>query len=412
MRYLLKMAIRNLRRNRRRSMLALTSVGLSVMLCVIMQGFLGGFLGSMVKNYTKNDTGHIRITTEGFVSRSEFLPVDENLNDPAAIEKKIKDDPAVADRIALMTERINFGVLLENEGLNKGAMALAGDPKTEKQLLYLQRSIEKGGRYIEGAGETIVGAGLAKDLHLSLGNSLKVVTTASDGSLQLKKFRIVGIFKTGIESFDDRVFQIPIGDAKQFLRTGGGVQQIIIMLKDYRNADRVAAQISSLLGDSSISVEPWTAIGSFPAYFRLASTMYNYIYVVVLLLGAFIITNIMMMVVLERRKEIGILKAMGFSRHEILGLFVWEGIFLGVLGSLFGAAAGMAVNLLTQIRGVNTSAFSGTIDFPMDNIIYFQINIPVALGIVALGAVIAGVMSLLPSRRAARMNVVDAIKSV
>ncbi len=406
------MGLRNLRRNRRRSLLAFLSVGLSVMLCVVLQGFLGGFLGSMVKNYTKNETGHIRITTEGFVSRAEFFPVDENIPDPASIERKLIGDRAVNDEIALMTERISFGVLLENEGLNKNAMALAGDPTTEKQLLYLQRSIRPGGRYIEASGETIVGDKLAADLHLDAGSLLKVVTQASDGSLQLKKFRIVGIFKTGVASFDDRIFQIPLEDAKQFLRTGGGVQQIIIMLKDYRDAGRVAGEIRTLIADKTIAVQPWSDIGTFPAYFQMASRIYNYIYLFVLFLGAFIITNIMMMVVLERRKEIGILKAMGFSRHQILALFVWEGVFLGVWGSVAGAVAGVGINLLTRINGVDVGSFSGAIEFPMDNVIYFQLNLPVVLGIVALGAVIAGLMSFLPSRRAARMNVVDAIKSV
>ncbi len=121
-----------------------------------------------------------------------------------------------------MTERISFGVLLENKGYNKSAVALAGDPQTEESLLYLQRSILPGGHYIEGPGQTIIGAGLADDLKLSVGDSLKVVSQASDGSLQLKKFRITGIFETGVSTLDGKVFQIPILDAKAFLRTGEG----------------------------------------------------------------------------------------------------------------------------------------------------------------------------------------------
>ena len=94
-----------------------------------------------------------------------------------------------------MTERISFGVLLENKGYNKTAVALAGDPGTEESLLYLQRSLLPGGRYIDGSGQTIIGAGLAADLKLAVGDMLKVVSQASDGSLQLKKLRIVGIFR-------------------------------------------------------------------------------------------------------------------------------------------------------------------------------------------------------------------------
>ncbi len=404
--------MRNLWRNKRRSALALTSVALSVLLCVFLQGFIGGFVASIVKNYTKNDTGHIRITTEGYLSRSEFMPVDENISDPAVIERKIMADPSVAEHIALMTERIRFGVLLENKGFNKNAVALAGDPKTEENLLYLQRSIEPGGRYIEGPRETIVGAKLAKELRLATGDKLKVVTQAADGSLQLRKFTIVGIFNTGVGTLDDSVFQIPLQDAKQFLRTNGGVQQIIIMLKDYRNADSVAASIRSLLGNDKIAVTPWTAIGDYPQIVNMMENIYGFIYVVVLFLGVFIITNIMMMVVLERRREIGILKSMGFSRREVLVLFLWEGVLLGIWGSIAGAFVGFGISVWLHFNGLDLTSMLSSINFPLDNVIYFQLNIPRILGLVALGALISGVVSVLPSRRAARMNAVDAIKSV
>jgi putative ABC transport system permease protein len=410
--HLIRMAMRNLWRNRRRSMLAMVSVALASLLCLFLQGLLGGFSESLVKNYTKNETGHIRITTKDFSQRSELLPVDAMIPDPQAIESKILSSPSIAGKIKLMTERISFGVLLENRGYNKSAVALAGDPVTEEKLLYLQRSILPGGRYIDGPGQTIIGSGLAEDLKLSVGDRLKVVSQASDGSLQLKVFRIAGIFRTGVSALDDKVFQIPLQDAKRFLRTGGGTQSIIIMLSDYHQADRVASRVDSLLSDPSLAVTPWTAVGSYAGLMRLDDKIFNVIFVVVLFLGAFIITNIMTMVVLERRKEIGILKSMGFANSDVLVLFLWEGVFLGIWGSLIGGVVGFLLDLVLHFRGVDFTKTLGALEFPVDNVIYWTVNVPIAVGIVVLGSVISGLVSIIPSLRAARMNAVDAIKSV
>ena len=388
------------------------SVAMASLLCLFLQGLLGGFMESFVKNFTKNETGHIRITTRDFSQRAELLPVDAMISHPEQIESKIRTSPAIADKIRLMTERISFGVLLENKGYNKTAVALAGDPGTEESLLYLQRSLLPGGRYIDGSGQTIIGAGLAADLKLAVGDMLKVVSQASDGSLQLKKLRIVGIFQTGVSTLDGKIFQMPISDAKTFLRTGGGTQSIIIMLDDYHDAKRMAARIDSLLGDPTLAVMPWTDIGDYGRLMQLEEKIFNALFVVVLFLGAFIITNIMTMVVLERRKEIGILKSMGFANGEVLVLFLWEGVFLGIWGSLIGGGLGFLLNVFLHFKGVDFSSYFKSLEFPLDNVLYWTVDVPVALGIVVLGCVISGLVSIIPSLRAARMNAVDAIKSV
>ncbi|HVO40270.1 MAG TPA: FtsX-like permease family protein [Spirochaetia bacterium] len=410
--YLLRMAVRNVWRNRRRSVLAMISVAMASLLCLFLQGLLGAFQASLVKNFTKNESGHVRITTKDFFQRSDLLPVDAMIPDPQAVEAKLRTSADVAGKISLITERISFGVLLENRGMNKNALALAGEPRTEESLLYLQRSIQPGGRYIDGPGQTIIGAELADDLKLTVGDRLKVVSQASDGSLQLKKFLIAGVFKTGVSTLDGRVFQIPIQDAKAFLRTGTGAQSIIIMLNDYHDAGSVAARIRALLPDAGLAVTPWTEIGDYGRLMQLEEKIFNVLFVVILFLGAFIITNIMTMVVLERRREIGVLKSMGFGRGEVLVLFLWEGVILGVWGSVIGGGLGFLINVALHFKGVDFTSYFRALEFPLDNVLYWAVDVPVALGVVVLGCAISGLVSVVPSLRAARMNAVDAIKSV
>jgi putative ABC transport system permease protein len=399
-------------RNRRRSVLAFTSVALAIAFITFFRGFAGGLLGSIVKNSTKNETGHIQIVTKGYAEKLRFFPVTENIKNPDEIIAKIKADPEISRELSLVTERINFGVLLANEGHNKTAAALAGDPEVEKDLLMLQKSIREGGRYIEGERETIVGAKIADALNLGVGDTLKVMTQGSDYALHLRKFAVVGIFETGLNVLDNRFFQIPIGDAKKLLRTGEGTQQILIMLKNYEDSEAIAAKIETLLGDEGLSVAPWTERGDWSQMVQMAGAIYNYIYFFIAFLGAFIITNIMMMVVLERRKEIGIVKSMGFSRRQVLFLFLIEGTTLGLVGSLIGIGLGTLVNVYFAIFGLDMTAMMGSFSWPMDNIIFFEISPASFVNVLAIGVVVSAIVSVLPSWRASRMNPVDAIKSV
>jgi putative ABC transport system permease protein len=409
---LIRLAVRNVGRNRRRSILAFVSVAISLTVIVFAQGFVNGFVQSFVKNATKNDAGHIRIAAKKFEERSRFFPVSYTVVNPDSVVRAILRDSAVSREIALVTPRITFGVLLSNGGLNKTALALAGDPEKEKDLLLLQKSILPGGRYLSGPRDLLMGSAMARSLRYRVGDTVRVMTSGSDYALHLKKFVIVGLFSTGMNVFDDMMFQIGIRDAQDLLRTGNAAQQIIIMLKDYRNADRVAARIRSDISDTSMSVTSWTRIGDTYTTVLLVTRIYDWIYVIIALLGAFIISNIMMMAVLERRKEIGILKSMGFRRSEVLVMFLAEGMMLGFVGSLAGVALGGAAVAILHAHGLDLTAYMSRISVPLDNVLYPTVGPANILYSLVLGTMLAALVSLAPARQAAGMNVVDAIKSV
>jgi putative ABC transport system permease protein len=361
MNWIFDLALRNIQRNRRRTLLAVISIALSVALTTFLNGFTSGVLRNMVKNITKNESGHIRIATEGFVQRSRFMPLDELVADPEQLIQEIMAIPEVNKEIAVIAPRIAFGTLLSNGPKTIAAYGVAGDSTTETQVLNMNRSIVQG-RYLEKKGEIILGERAAASLGLSVGDRIRIVTQGADYSLRLRRFSIVGLFSTGVPQMDRSFFQIPLEDAQEFLRTGGGVQQILVLLKDYTQADRISAILKqelpksgfpiagiSMAGgvkadatkaeatkadatkaegantDGALQIQSWTEIGEYPRLIKLMETIYFWIDLVITFLGAFIISNIMMMVVLERKREIGILKALGLNRRETLGLFLTEG---------------------------------------------------------------------------------------
>lgn len=415
MKWILDLAARNLLRNKRRTILAIVSMFLTVFLMTFLGSFVDGMMQNFVDNLTRNDSGHVRVTSRDFDERQRFMPVDANIQDSAVVVSAIRGIPELSDEIVLIQERILFGNLLANGNANKTAIAYAGDAEKEKELLRLDKSVSEG-RYIENVGETIIGKGLAEDLNLSLNDELKVVTTGADYGLHLKKFQVVGIFNSGMKNLDDAVFQVSLEDAQSLLRTFGGSQQILVMLKDYNNANDAALLIqeavSKLPGSDALIVRPWTEIGEYPALIATMESTYNIIYFVVGILGAFIIANIMMMVVLERRREIGILKAMGLKKREVLALFFSEGIMIGFVGSFLGALCGFTLSFLLRNTGLDFSASLSSIDYPINPVVYLSVNPVMALKMVGIGTVLSALVSFLPSRKAAKMNVIEAIQSV
>jgi len=375
---------------------------------------MNGFLESMVRNFTKNDSGHVNVTTEDYRARSRFMPVSAAIGDSGAVVEAIRAMPDLPGGLALVTERIRFGVVLSAESGSKGALCVAGDPETERGLLMLDGALLPGSTYLEGPGEAIVGAELADDLGLGVGDMLRIVTQRADYGLGFKKLRIAGLFRSGVSSMDDSFFQIGLADARELLGLPEGASQVLVMLGDYGEAARASAAIAVALegaGLSGLSAESWTESNDTATLVDMAGSVYFLMYLFIALLGAFIIANIMLMVTLERRREIGVLKAMGMPRSRILSLFLSEGTMLGVAGAAAGVALGLAVTAVLHRYGFDMSAAMAGFDFPMDDVIYPRADAGRTALVFLMGVAVSAALSYLPARGAARTEAIDAIRS-
>ncbi|GAB1432075.1 ABC transporter permease [Spirochaetota bacterium] len=410
---ILSMAFRNIKRNKRRSFLAALSVCLSLFLISILQGFIGGTLDSMVKNIVRTESGHIRIASSEYLAQSRFMPLQYPVKNYKKLIELLKADPELAKEMRLIAPRIMMSIMLGDESGSKPAMMIAGDPETEKELLLLQNSIIAGA-YDFGQNGAIIGSSLAKELGYGIGDSFTIMSQGADWGLAFRTFTISGIFETGVSSLDDSVLQLDIASATDFLNMGEDVQQLQIMLRDFGRAEEIAERIKTLLAPlyPEIEAQAWTEIGEYPRMIKLIEDIYFVIYIIVAFLGTFIISNIMMMVVLERKKEIGILKSMGMKNNLIMRMFLIEGSLLGLAGSLAGLFFGNLFNLVFSILGMDFSKMLYSIRMPIDNVLYTRISLLDSLFFLLLGVFTSAIISYLPARRAARLNATEAIRSV
>jgi len=411
----LDMAFRNLGRNRRRSLLAILSVAISLLVVIFADGFISGVMDSMTRNVIKDSTGNVSIVTRAYRERERFMPASAALSDSGALISAIERMPALRGRIDRVVARVQFGVVISSASATKAAHGIGGDPEAERGLLMLDKRILPGGRYCDRKGTAIVGSALAKDLGLKVGDELKVVAEKADFGLGFRKFRISGLFRTGVDSFDDSTFQVGLGDARELLGLGKGASQVLVMLKDYRDSDRSARLIAAGLaaeGFEGLSVRSWTSIGDTARIIQMVGQIYFVIELIIAFLGAFIIANVMMMVVLERKREIGILKSMGMENRRVLGLFLTEGTMLGLIGGVAGTLLGVGLNTLLAAHGMDFSAITSNSGLPMDNIIRPGIHPLQILALFCMGVAISAVVAFFPSRTAALMDPIEAIRSV
>lgn len=407
---LLKMAIRNVGRHKRRSLLALISMIIAMMLILFMQGMLRGLLDSLVENVTRFNTGHIRIVTNEFAERERFLPVDSNIPHADSLLQALVNDPVLQQAGARVLPRIRFGVLLENEGLNHMALAMAGEPAQEDALLQISPTLLPGGHYLENERDLIMGDEMANILDYQPGDTVKVVTVGSDDALHLRKFHLRGQFHTGVSAFDRHLFMIGLEDAQHLLRLQDGMQQIVIMLAEADRVDNITRHLQENYGNEDLRVISWKESSAEYGYIRYATNAYGVMFLLIALMGSFIIGNIMTMVVMERRREIGILKALGFTSGQVQRLFLLEGMILGFTGSLLGLILGYGLIQLINIHGLD---FSGSLQsmesFAINPVLILRLQPVDPLKFLGLGTLIAMLVSIAPSRRAARLQAAETI---
>ncbi len=418
-----RVAFRNIGRNRKRSVLACVSVGVAVMSIVVMQGLVDGMMDNIVRNSTKNDTGHVKIASKEYFEDIESMRVDYLIEDVDKVVEVIDSISELRGRVDIITYRFRFPLLIDFKGNNKVGICVGGDVEKEKKLFMLDRSLVEG-RYLSGGvfeekgiryREVILGKKVAEVLGISVGDSFSVLIQGSDLGIRIPRFKVVGIFNTGINLLDDNLLMISLDDAREILGAGNGVQEIVIMLKNYNDAKFVAEKINKVLvsnGFDTIKAVDWQSSGSFVANLQNVLMIYGVIYFIVALLGAFIIMSIMMMVVLERRREIGILKAMGMNKVEIVGLFTIEGTILGSIGAVVGSLIGVLISIPLSIWGIDFSSSLSSMNFPMDNVVKWMITVGGVFGAMVLGIFVSALVSVIPSTHAGNMKPVDAIKSI
>jgi lipoprotein-releasing system permease protein len=394
-------ALRFLKEGRAQTLLILVGIAVGVSVIVFISALIAGLQDNIVER-TLGTQAHIRVEAPEERNWQPPPVAGETrlvLEDPRPQRLRSIDNwPAVLDLLDLQpgiaaVSPLVTGPAIARRGDAFFSVALLGiDPPRYTRIIPIDESLTAG-RLRVGAGETVIGGQLAHDLGVRVGDKLRL---GGGGDSPETVLNVAGIFELGVRELDSRYVYVDLKQAQSLLNLPGGATQIDLKVDDIFTADRVAARVRALTG---LDAESWLESNAqLVNALRSQSLSTGMISLFVGLSVAFGIASVLSISVVQRTREIGILRAMGTRQRQMLLVFLVQGAVLGLAGSAIGAGVGFALVWVFNEFG--------------PRLFYIPVSptlIPLAMGL----ATITGIASaLVPARRAAWLDPVVAIRYV
>jgi putative ABC transport system permease protein len=405
------------------------ALAVGVMSIVFAKSFVAGIIKNAHESLIKGQTGHIRITHNEYLRLERIMPKEHLVTGMDNAKTAIANTPELG--VTVIEERVKFNVLLSHGKDNEPAMAIGINPPQTDKTMELSKTIVEGDYFgdsgsIDKGLNLIIGRKLAKKLNVGLHDELLLVTTDINYSTYALPFKISGIFETGFPHLDKHSIYIPLTRAQEMLDCGDSVHEILIYLQDAQQAVATADAIKSIFAEASISEEardlaviPWQKNDIVENAMPMVESIYDKILNIVMLIVALVILNTMLMAVMERYHEIGVLKAMGFKNSEIFSMILTEAFYIGVIGSIIGGIIGAVLISILEITGIDFTRVEGMdimdkVDIPIpffSRIFYPDLSLAIFTDALIFGIVIALLAVLYPAFKSARMQPVEAFRS-
>lgn len=413
-----KLSIRNIYRNKRRTILTLSTISFTVLAFIVFLSWTKGIMDNWIDNSIRFAYGHVKIAHKEYIRKERILPLEFSVKNLSTIIKEIKKDKEVS----LIRQRIKFGAQLEFKGDTSDCLGMAVFPAAEKRSSRIRETIIKGSYWNDdqsGTGQGIlIGVTTAKELGVNVNDEVTLLVRTADFSPYLLVYKIRGIFKTGMVALDKGLFYINLADASDLLNMKDSANEILIMLKDKNKAVEFASKTAKRLHaaglDEDLKVVPWQEQGGMGKMIRITYVMLGIFILIIAIVAGLTILNTMMMSVFERTHEIGMIRALGMKRIKILTMIISESITIGMIGGLIGGLSGSALAyFFFEKVGVDYSkVMEQAQGWYMDPVMRGDFEISqFAIGFLA-GVFLTVISALYPAYRASKMKPVKALRVI
>jgi putative ABC transport system permease protein len=409
MRLYLKLATRNVFRNRRRTLITLAAMGFGAAAIIVFGGFVHAIYFGVRESTIRSQVGHIQLYRKGFSEKGNLAPFDYLIADYAALREELAKLP----HVRTVTARLGFSGLVSTGETTTAFVGTGVIPEGEMDLAALAVIVD--GRELAGRdprGVTL-GVGLARAFGVKPGDDLTLLTTTKAGSINALAVKVRGVWESGEKAYDDRFLRVALPETQRVLDLEAGeVQSVVLLLDSTENTATVRAAIERLIRERNLDLEikTWEDLAlRYHQVRELFGRIFGVLTLIVSIMVVFGITNTMTMAIFERTREIGTVMALGTRRRGVVAMFVLEGFVLGLLGAVAGLALGVALAKLVSAIGIQLPPPPGsTRGFTVQIFV-----VPSVLGqAFQLSVVAATLASLYPAWRAARLDVVEALRHV
>jgi len=401
----LSLGWRNIWRNRRRTLISMSAIGVGLLLIVFYAGLVGGMMGNATSELDNGGLGHVEVFAKGFRPKREIgvaMPAFETLRD------KLQLPPGAESGARVLTRG-----LATSARASEGVQVFGVDFATERQLSAHLRHVTQGELPKSGdAKGVLVGEELAARLNVKPGSKLRLMVQRADGEMGADLFRVRGVFHSIAPAIGQRQVFVTEAAARELLGLDAVTHQLVIQLTDPKQADAVAASLKASLGDG-YEVLTWGEL--LPVLKKMEALTQNvvfYMAVFVYLLVGLGVLNTMLMSVLERTREFGVLLALGTRPRRVIQIVLSESFWIATLSVVAGAAAGA---LLTwqfskaglQIPGGESMQLSGATISTLVKTKFNPLDVLKAASFVYVMALIVG---LYPATRITRLQPAEALR--
>ncbi|HRJ42275.1 MAG: ABC transporter permease [Caldilineaceae bacterium] len=402
------LALRDLGRNRRRSILSLVAVSLGLALLIFINGFIAGVVDDSLQNNIRLNTGHLQIRAESYRDEVVSLQWKDLLGDLDALMGQVNSIEQVAAAAPLLRAGGILGTKDDSVGLQ-----ILGIDVTSDVYAPIRQSVNAGAFLSADDRDGIVlGQRLAESMGIGVDSTVSITLVDADGLPQEAIFTVRGLFSTGIVTYDESSVLMPLAKAQSFTHTEGRATAVTILLHKQEDADGVAAALRG----AGLAAQTWEELNSsFISTLQTAMGFYVILDMIVMLIVAVIIANTLLMSVFERFREIGILASLGMKARQVMQMFLYEATILGFAGIVVGVLLGGLIiwylSTVGMYLGDDVASAAGSA-YAMSSTIYARF-VPSHFVNLSLGTLaITLLASLYPAWFAARKEPVDALRAL
>lgn len=396
---------RNVWRSKTRSLVIITAITLGVFAGVYTVAFMFGWVNQRVASVINTEMSHIQIHQKEYLETNEVHDYILNID---SIKLDIKSMPLVK----AVSERVIANCMISSAETGSGVQLMGVIPDEEMLVTNLHEKIVDG-EYFEGvkSNPIVIGEKLAEKLNVKVRSKVVVTITEMDGTLTGGAFRVAGIYRTSNSAYDEAKAFVQADDLRRLLKLDSNAgHELAIFIKENGTENQTALEVRNKYPD--LETLTWEQLVPDMQLVNENMNLMLYIFVGIILLAlGFGIVNTMLMVILERVKELGMLMAVGMNRVRVFSMIVLETVFLSLTGGTIGILLALILTQITGKTGIDLSLWGdGLNSMGYDSIIYPEIGFDSIIG-VAIMVIITGVLSAIyPARKAIRLNPAEALR--
>jgi ABC-type lipoprotein release transport system permease subunit len=329
--WLIKLAWKNMWRNRNRTIITMASIFFAVILSVTASSLKEGIFDNLVKNVVGFYTGYIQVHKQGYW---EEQVLDNIFEASPAVEEKILQDR----NISAVAARLESFALASSVNLTKGSLVVGIDPRKEQEITLLKNKIVRGIYLEENDHSVLLSEGLGRRLKLEVEDTIVLIGQGYHGATAAGKYLVKGIVKFGSPELNDKSVFMPLAAAQDFYGAYGLVSSYVLALRDTRHLQATASSIRSVLGPR-YEVLTWEEmIPDIKQHIQSDSNNMKYVLGILYMLICFGIFGTLLMMMVERKFEMGMLVAIGMKKIKLIMLQLYESVLTVVAGCLLGIA--------------------------------------------------------------------------